>query len=184
MLGTSWEHFGPVCLVLILGSQALNRRAQRIRWRNEVRSLRTGLRVSLHSLRTLYSETLQAVVHSQRTFPSGRHQINLLRTQLGRLPSLKESEAEAVMLACIAVERAETMLGAAGKAMGPASVVVHRREEKRATAESALRAAISMLESAEALLSSSAALPKANGRWRRIYIFWAQIRNSHNNGVT
>ena len=155
MLGVSWDHFGPLCLLLILGSQALNRRAQRIRWRNEVRSLRAGLKVGLHSLRDVYAENLQAVARPKRTFVSGRHQLNLLRTQLGRLPSLKELEAETVMLACIAAERAETMLEAAKKALAPADVVIHRRDEKRAMAESAFQAACGALEAAETLLAAS-----------------------------
>lgn len=155
MFGASWDHFGPVCLVLILGSQALNRRAHRIRWRNEVRSVRTGLRVNLHSLRMLYTENLQSVVHSRRTLVSGRQQINLLKTQLGRLASLPENEVESVMLACIAAEKAESMLAVAGKLMSAVSVVVHRRNEKLALVESALQAACSMLEAAEKLLSSN-----------------------------
>jgi hypothetical protein len=155
MLGVSWEHFGPVCLLLILGSQALNRRAQRIRWRNEVRSLRAGLKVGLHSLRDLYGENLHAVARSKRTLVSGRQQLNLLRTQLGRLPSLKELEAETVMLACVAAERAESMLEAARKSLAPADVVIHRRDEKRAMAESAFQAACAALEAAETLLAAT-----------------------------
>jgi hypothetical protein len=144
-----------VFLLLILGSQALNRRAQRIRWRNEVRSLRAGLKVGLHSLHGLYGENLLAIARSKRTLVSGRNQLNLLRTQLGRLPSLKELEVETVMLACIAAERAESMLEAAGKALAPADVVIHRRDEKRAMAESAFQAACAALEAAEALLAAS-----------------------------
>ncbi|HVN64655.1 MAG TPA: hypothetical protein VMT58_08445 [Candidatus Binataceae bacterium] len=155
MLGVSWEHFGPVCLLLILGSQALNRRAQRIRWRNEVRSLRASLKVGLHSLRDLYGENLHAVAHSKRSLMSGRQQLNLLRTQLGRLPSLKEREAETVMLACIAAERAESVLEAARKSLAPADVVIQRRDEKRAMAESAYQAACAALESAETLLAAT-----------------------------
>jgi hypothetical protein len=155
MLGISWEHYGPLCLLLILGSQALNRRAQRIRWRNEVRSLRAGLKVGLHSLRDLYGENLYAAAGSKRTLVSGRHQLNLLRTQLGRLPSLKELEAETVMLACIAAERAESVLEAARKALASADVVVHRRDEKRAMAQSAFQTACAALEAAEKLLGAS-----------------------------
>ena len=155
MLGVSWEHFGPVCLLLILGSQALNRRAQRIRWRNEVRSLRAGLKVGLHALHCLYGENLHAVAGSKRTLVSGRHQLNLLRTQLGRLPSLKELEAETVMLACSAAERAESMLEAARKTLAPADVAIHRRDEKRAMAESAFQAACAALAAAEAMLAAS-----------------------------
>jgi ParB-like chromosome segregation protein Spo0J len=155
MLGATWDHFGPVCLVLILGSQALNRRAHRIRWRNEMRSVRTGLRVNLHSLRMLYAENLQSVVHSRRTLASGRQQINLLKTQLGRLASLPENEVESVMLACIAAEKAESMLAVAGKALSPTSVVIHRRNEKLALVESALQDACSLLEAAEKLLGSN-----------------------------
>jgi hypothetical protein len=141
--------------LLILGSQALNRRAQRIRWRNEVRSLRAGLKVGLHSLRDLYGENLHAVARSKGALLSGRHPLNLLRTQLGRLPSLTEPEAERVMLACIAAERAESILEAVRKALAPADVVIHRRDEKRAMAESAFQAACTALESAEALLAAS-----------------------------
>jgi hypothetical protein len=155
MLGVSWEHFGPVCLLLILGSQALNRRAQRIRWRNEVRSLRAGLKVGLHSLRDLYGENLHAVAHSKRTLVSGRHQLNLMRTQLGRLPSLTELEAETVMVACIAAERAESILEAARKTLASTDVVIHRRDEKRANAESAFRGACAALEAAETLLAAT-----------------------------
>src|SRR5579862_3386405 len=155
MVGVSWEHFGPLCLLLILGSQALNRRAHRIRWRNEVRSLRAGLKVGLHSLRDLYGENLHTVAGSKRTLVSGRHQLNLLRTQLGRLPSLTELEAETVMLACIAAERAESMLEAARKTLAPADVVIHRRDEKRAIAESAFQAACAALEAAETLLAAT-----------------------------
>jgi hypothetical protein len=155
MIGVSWERYGPLCLLLILGSQWLNRRAQRIRWRNEVRSLRAGLKVGLHSLRDLYGENLHAVTSSKRTLVSGRHQLNLLRTQLGRLPSLKELEAEAVMLACIAAERAESVLEAARKALAPTDVVVHRRDGKRAMAESAFQTACAALEAAEKLLDAS-----------------------------
>jgi hypothetical protein len=120
-----------------------------------VRSLRAGLKVGLHSLRDLYGENLRAVAGSKRTLVSGRHQLNLLRTQLGRLPSLKEPEAETVMLACIAAERAESMLEAVRKALAPADVVVHRRDEKRAMAESAFQTACAALEAAEKLLDAS-----------------------------
>ena len=144
-----------MCLLLILGSQALNRRAHRIRWRNEVRSLRVGLKVGLHSLHDLYEENLHSVARSKRTLVSGRHQLNLLRTQLGRLPSLNELEAETVMLACIAAERAESFLEAARKTLSPGDVVVHRRDEKRAMAESAFQAACTALEAAETLLAAS-----------------------------
>jgi len=165
MVGVSWERFGPLCLLLILGSQWLNRRAQRIRWRNEVRSLRAGLKVGLHSLRDLYGENLHAVTGSKRTLVSGRHQLNLLRTQLGRLPSLKELEAETVMLACIAAERAEAVLEAARKALA-ADVVVHRRDEKRALAESAFQTAYAALEAAEKLLDESGSTGTGNAAAR------------------
>jgi len=148
-----------VCLLLILGSQALNRRAQRLRWRNEVKSLRAGLKVGLQSVRETHEENLRAIAQSRRTVVSGRHQLNLLRTQLGRLPSLEQTEAETVMLACIAAERAESMLESARKALMSADVVIHRRDEKRAMAESALRAACSALERAAVLLATGSTQP-------------------------
>ena len=152
MFGISWEHFGPVCLLLILGSQALNRRAQRLRWRKEERSLRVGLHVGLRSIGLLYSENLRAIGNSKGGFASGRNQINLLKTQLNRLAILDEREVEAIMSACIAAERAESTLEAARRAMAAESVTVLRREERRATAVAAMREACSALSYAETLL--------------------------------
>jgi len=91
----------------------------------------------------------------KRPLVSGRHHLNLLRTQLGRLPSLTEIEAQTVMLACVAAERAESVIELARKALAPADVVVHRRDEKRALAESAFKAACAALEAAETLLAAT-----------------------------
>jgi hypothetical protein len=154
MLGSVWDHFGPVCLVLILGSQALTRRAQRQRWRNEARNLRACLSLNLQALRTLYLHNLSALTANESPLLSGRQQISLLRTQLGRLTSLDKSDVEAVTLACIAMEKAEATLVVAGKGHGGARLPNPRRDERRTILLSTLRETCALLEEAEQLLNS------------------------------
>jgi hypothetical protein len=148
MLGTLWEHFGPVFLLLLLVSQALNRRAQRIRWRNEVRSLRTSLRLGLHSLRTLYASNLTALAAGKPWLMSGRQQINLLRTQLSRLHSLDQPEIEAVMSACIEMELAESKLAICGKGIAGVSFSAPKAAEETKALETLLLQTCARIETA------------------------------------
>lgn len=155
MLWTVLEHFGPVFLMgaLILASQSLTRRVHSERLRVEARRLRTSLAINLQALRDLYTGDLRVFAGGKHTLMSGRQQINLLRTQLGRLLLLEQPEIEAVMSACIATERAESAMAVAGKSVAGVSFSIPSGEEDRRTLESALRQACSMLEVAESHLT-------------------------------
>lgn len=163
MFGPAWEHFGPVCLVLILGSQALTRRAQRKRWRNEARGLRTSLSVNLQALHAHYSTNLSALAERESALPPARQQINLLRTQLGRLASLQQSEVRAVMTACVALEDAEAALAAARKGQAGTIRANARQNEKRAMAASVLQETCAVLQTADDLLRADEKTVKPGG---------------------
>ncbi len=100
---------------IIWGAQAFARRAHHGRASREARRLRIALGIGLSALRELYEADLASLSGGERPLISGRNQINLLRTQLGRLTSLEPPEVEAVMSASIAVERAETEMAIAGQ---------------------------------------------------------------------
>jgi hypothetical protein len=156
MLWTAFEHFSQLFFMaaIILGSHALSRRTHRERVHHDARRLRSALTISLPALRKLYEDNLSILSSGERLLISGRNQINLLRTQLGRLTSLDPPEIEAVMAASIAAERAETAMAMAmvdKKVSGVAFVISGNLEAKRIL-ESSLRDVCSMLESAEELL--------------------------------
>jgi hypothetical protein len=156
MFGTLWEHFGPVFLLLILVSQALNRRAQRIRLRNEVRNLRTSLRLGLHSLRALYASNLTGLAAGKPSLMSGRQQINLLRTQLNRLHSLDPSEIEAVMSACIEMELAESKLAICGKGIAGVSFSTPKAGEETKALQTVLLQTCARIETAVDVMTAGA----------------------------
>ena len=145
------------CMAMIVwGAQAFARRAHRRRVSREARRLRSALHIGLSALRKLYEDNLAGPSASERPLISGRNQINLLRTQLGRLASLEPLEVEAVMAACIAAEGAETEMAIAGRKVGGVAFWIPRKNDAaRAITESALRTVCSALRSAEELLNSN-----------------------------
>jgi hypothetical protein len=143
--------------VIIWGAQAFARRAHSGRASREARRLRIALRVGLGALRKLYQDNVAHLSSGERPLNSGRNQINLLRTQLGRLASLEPPEVEAVMAACVAAEGAETEMAIAGRKVGGVAYWIPGKDDAaRAIVESALQQVCSALQRAEELLSSSA----------------------------
>ena len=145
------------CMAMIVwGAQAFARRAHHRRVSREARRLRSALHIGLSALRKLYEDNLAEPSAGERPLISGRNQINLLRTQLGRLTSLEPLEVEAVMAACVAAEGVETEMAIAGRKVGGAAFWIPRKNEAaRAVTESALRAVCAALRSAEELLNSN-----------------------------
>ncbi len=144
------------CMAMIVwGAQAFTRRAHRGRASREARRLRSALNIGLSALHKLYQDNLAELSGGERPLISGRNQLNLLRTQLGRLTSLEPPEVEAVMAASIAAERAETEMAIAGaKVGGVAFRIPKKNAEVRAIVESALNDVSSALRSAQEILSS------------------------------
>ncbi len=141
---------------IIWGAQAFARRAHHGRASREARRLRIALGIGLSALRELYEADLASLSGGERPLISGRNQINLLRTQLGRLTSLEPPEVEAVMSASIAVERAETEMAIAGQKVGGVTYLVPQKKDAGGFVASALQEACSMLRSAEELLNPNA----------------------------
>lgn len=154
MLWTAFEHFSQLFFMaaIILGSHALSRRTHRERVQHDSRRLRSALTISLPALRKLYEDNLSILSGGERLLISGRNQINLLRTQLGRLTSLDPPEIEAVMAASIAAERAETAMAMVDKKVSGVAFIISGNLEAKKILESSLRDVCSMLESAEELL--------------------------------
>jgi hypothetical protein len=155
MSWTAFEHFSQIFFMaaIILGSHALSRRTHRERVHHDARRLRSALTISLPALRKLYEDNLSILSGGERLLISGRNQINLLRTQLGRLTSLDPPEIEAVMAASIAAERAETAMGIADRKIGGVACIISGNHEAKKILESTLREVCSMLETAEELLN-------------------------------
>ncbi len=155
MLWTAFEHFSQLFFMaaIILGSHTLSRRTHRERVRHDARRLRSALTVSLPSLRKLYEDNLSILSGGEHLLISGRNQINLLRTQLGRLTCLDPPEIEAVMAASIAAERAETAMAIVDRKVAGVAFIISGNLEAKKILESSLREACSMLESAEELLN-------------------------------
>jgi len=154
MQWTVLGHFGAVCLMglIVLSSQTLTRRMQRGRMRTEARRLRDCLLISFQALRVLHEENLVVLGGGRPPLMSARHQIHLLRTQLGRLHTLEQSEVEAVMSACVALERLESILALAGKSVTGVSFTLPKSEEDRRVLHLALRQTCALLETAEGRL--------------------------------
>jgi len=88
---------------------------------------------------------------------SGRNQIALLRTQLGRITTcLHALEIEAVMTACVAMEKVETHMTVGGRKGEGALLCVPANVEAKAMLSAAIREACSMLVAAEELLQPAA----------------------------
>jgi hypothetical protein len=156
------EHFIQLSFmaVIIWGAQAFARRAQEGRVSREARRRRSALNISLSALRRLYEDNLANLSGGERPLLSGRNQINLLRTQLGRLTSLEPPEIEAVMAACIATERAEMEMAIAGRKVADVAYWIPEEDEAKAIVESTLRQVCSMLGTAEELLNPNG-LPRS-----------------------
>jgi hypothetical protein len=142
--------------VIIWGAQAFARRAQEGRVSREARLLRSALNISLSALRKLYEDDLASLSGGERPLISGRNQITLLRTQLGRLTSLEPPEVEAVMAASIAAERSETEMAIAGIRVGGVAFWIPKKNDVMDIVESTLREVCSTLRTAEELLNSNA----------------------------
>jgi hypothetical protein len=157
MLETGWEHIGQLCFMamVIFGSQGFTRRAQRERTRLEAQRLRGALTVSLQALRKLYEDNLRVLAGGRPPLMSGRHQMGLLRTQLGRLIALDQSEIEAVLAASIAAEGAEAIMAIGGKAVAGVAFTVPTGDEERGILQSSLMQACAMLEAAEILMTGT-----------------------------
>ena len=149
------ERFSQFILMaaMILGNQAIARRAQNHRVRGEVRRVRYLLRGGMRALRDLYDDNLRLLANGDGLLLSGRSQITLLRIHLGRLISLDEAEIEAVLTATIAMEVAETAMAVAGKPMGGVAVTLPREGGAAEAVKLPLLRALAALETAEALLA-------------------------------
>jgi cytochrome c biogenesis factor len=162
----SWsitEHFFQVFLMaaVLLCSQTLARFTQNKRMRHEAKRLRSALTISLSALSEHYRKNLDLLSDSELTLISGRHQISLMRIQLGRITSLDEPEVEAVMAACTATERAEIGMEIAGKKMGSVAVVITAKGSARSTLISTLRETCDSLNAAINVLGSRVDFCKA-----------------------
>lgn len=113
-----------IMLTVILGAQALARRATRKRLRAEARRVRIALAVGLEALRKVHEDNLGLLTADGQPLLSGRNQIHLLRAQLGRLAILEDVEVEAVMTACVAAERAETEIAVTSRKTGAVGITL------------------------------------------------------------
>lgn len=155
-MGSLSEHVVQLSFMamIIWGAQAFARRAHSGRVKREARRLRSALHIGLSALRKLYQDSLADLSGGERPLISGRNQINLLRTQLGRLTSLDPPEVEAVMTACIAAEGAETAMAIAGRKVGGVAYWIPRKNDAaREIIESTLRDVCCTLRTAEELLN-------------------------------
>jgi hypothetical protein len=154
MWSTTFEHFFQLfCMAtIILGSRAFSMRAQGDRLRGDAQRLRSALTINLQALRKHYQENLSILSGGELPLISGRNQINLLRTQLGRLTSLDPPEIEAVMTASVAAEMAETEMAKTGTRNGGIAFTIPEIREARTLLASTLRDACSALQIAEELV--------------------------------
>jgi hypothetical protein len=157
MWSTTFEHFFQLCgmAAILWGSRAFSLRTQGDRTRAEGERLRRALTISIKALHKHYEDNLVSFCCEKLPLSSGRNQINLLRTQLGRLTLLDPPEIEAIMAASVAVEVAETEFarcGGRGRA-GGAAFAIPEKPELRTVLRSALRDACSTLRAAEELLN-------------------------------
>jgi hypothetical protein len=143
-------------VTIVLGSQAISRRAQRERVHDEARRLRVALSINLKALRNLYQDNSDSLRGGRLPLISSRNHINLLRTQLARLTSLDSPEIEAVMTANIAAERAETGMAIAGKKVEGVAFTIPADAAARAILMTTLRETCSALAAAEDLLNPPA----------------------------
>ena len=158
MAWTATDHFFQLVLMLtvVLSAQAFGRRANNRRLLREAQHLRVALAIAIAALRKLYEANLTIVASAGNSLLSGRNQITLLRSQLGRLISLDMHEVEAVMRACCAAERVETeMAGSSKKAGGVHHPVAPDNDAERQILESTLRETCALLLDAEQLLAFS-----------------------------
>jgi hypothetical protein len=131
--------------VIIFGAQAISRHAHHKRLRAETQRLRSVLTLGLSALQRTYEDDMELLPHRPRRLVSGRHQMNLLRSQMGRMTNLETPETEAVMRACIAAERVETFLEIAGKQMGKVAVPIPQRNELKASLKTTMVEAIAQI---------------------------------------
>lgn len=155
MIHTVLEHLCPLFTmgVIVFGSQALARRFQNDRQRDESQRLRSALTISLTALRKLYESNLGVLAGQKPPLISGRTQIVLLRLHFGRLMSLDQPEIESLWAASIAVEELETAMAVAGKTVGGVAFTLPEAHEAREALKSALMQACSRLETAESLMA-------------------------------
>src|SRR5208283_5489135 len=141
MWSTAFEHFFQLCgMAAILWSfRAFSLRTQGDRIRGDGQRLRRALTISLRALRKHYEDNLGIFSGEKLPLSSGRNQINLLRTQLGRLTLLDPPEIEAIMAASVAVEVAETEFARCDGRAGGAAFAIPEKPELRTVLRSALR---------------------------------------------
>lgn len=155
MWSTAFEHFFQLCgmAAILWGSRVFSHRTQGDRLRVEGERLRRALTISLQALHKHYEDNLAGICREKLPLSSGRNQINLLRTQLGRLTLLDPPEIEAVMVASVAAEVAETEMARSGSRIGSVAFAVPETVEMRTLLRSTLRDACSALQAAEVLLN-------------------------------
>lgn len=160
MWSTTFEHFFQLCgmAAIILSARAFSHRAQGDRVRGEARRLRSALTINVAALRRHYEGNLGIFSDGKLPLISGRNQINLLRTQLGRLTFLDPPEIEAVMTASVAAEMVETEMARSGNRSGGIAFTIPETRELRTLLRSTLRDACSALQFAEKLLNPNDAL--------------------------
>ena len=149
------ERFSQFILMaaMILGNQAIARRAQNHRVREEVTADSIFAARVMRALRDLYDDNLRLLTSGDGLLLSGRSQIALLRIHLGRLNSLNEAEIEAVLTASIAMEVAEAAMAVAGKPVGGVAITLPREGGAAEAVKLPLLRALAALETAEALLA-------------------------------
>jgi hypothetical protein len=162
MWSTTFEHFFQLCgmAAIVLSARVFSHRAQGDRVRGEARRLRSALTIGVAALRRHYEENLRSFSGGKLPLISGRNQINLLRTQLGRLTFLDPPEIEAVMAASVAAEMVETEMARSGNRSGGVAFTIPEARELRTLLGSTLRDACSALQFAEKLLNPNDGLPR------------------------
>jgi hypothetical protein len=157
MWSTTFEHLFQLCgmAAILWGSRAFSVRTQGERTRREGQRLRMALAISLQALHNHYENNLRISSGGKMSLSSGRNQINLLRTQLGRLTLLDTPEVEAVMAASVAAEVAETQMIRSGSRSGGSAFTIPEGPVARTLPRSTLRDACSALQAAEELLNSN-----------------------------
>jgi hypothetical protein len=152
---TLYAHFGAVCLMgaIVLSSQMVTRRAQRERLRNEAHRLRCSLSVILRALRELHLGNLRSLDDNKLQLLPASQQIHLLRTQLSKLLSLEQAEVQAVMTACVALERVESVMSVTGKNAAGARMNLPRGADDSRMLQATMRQACTLIESAVNLMA-------------------------------
>lgn len=107
-------HFMPVLAVTIavLINLTAHRRGNYLRAITDGRRLRSGLRVELGILRSVYEENLRTLDKGGENLPSCRQMISLYRGNLGRMQLLDEHEVSVLVAAYGFVEVIESYLNA------------------------------------------------------------------------